>query len=127
MKWYDSTRARLVIALGAANLASVCLFLVGAWRNDSWTYDYLIWNLFLGWVPLLLAIWLKRMLRTHLWSSWRAIALTLFWLGFMPNSFYIITDFIHLRELPRVDTVYDVIMFGSFVLNGFMVGLISLY
>ncbi len=127
MRWYVSTRARLGLALGVASLASVCLFLVSALRNHTWALYYLSWNLFLAWVPLLLSLWLLKVLRTHLWSSWRAIILTLFWLGFLPNSFYIVTDFIHLQDAPSVDLVFDVVMFGSFILNGFLIGLISLY
>ena len=127
MRWYISTRARLALALLAASLVSAGLFLVGAWRNHSFAFHYLMWNLFLAWVPLLLALWLERLLRRKLWSSWQAVLLTLLWLSFLPNSFYIITDFIHLQDAVRVDPLYDVVLFSSVVLNGFMLGLISLY
>src|SRR5579859_5454259 len=127
MRWYISTRARLALALLAASLVSAGLFLVGAWRNHSFAFHYLMWNLFLAWVPLLLALWLERLLRRKLWSSWQAVLLTLLWFSFFPNSFYIITDFIHLQDAVRVDPLYDVVLFSSVVLNGFMLGLISLY
>jgi uncharacterized membrane protein len=127
MKWYVSTRSRLGLALAGSSLASVALFAAGAWRNHSLTFDYLIYNLFLAWIPLALTIWLQKMLRAKLWSSWAPFVLTLFWLGFLPNSFYMISDYIHLQEVPRVDLIYDVIMFSSFILNAFFLGLISLY
>jgi uncharacterized membrane protein len=117
----------LGLALACSSLASVALFAAGAWRNHSLTFDYLIYNLFLAWIPLLLTIWLQRMLRTKLWSSWAPFVLTLFWLGFLPNSFYMISDYIHLQEVARVDLIYDVIMFSSFILNAFILGLVSLY
>jgi uncharacterized membrane protein len=127
MRWYVSTRSRLGLALAAASLASVALFLAGAMRNHSLTFDYLIYNLVLAWIPLGLTLWLQRMLRTKLWSGWAPFLLTLFWLGFLPNTFYMISDYIHLQEVARVDLIYDVIMFSSFILNAFMLGLVSLY
>lgn len=127
MKWYVSTRSRLGLALAGSSFASVALFFAGAWRNHSLTFDYLIYNLFLAWIPLFLTVWLQRMLRKRLWSNWAPFVLTLFWLGFLPNSFYMISDYIHLQEVSRVDLIYDVIMFSSFILNAFIVGLVSLY
>jgi uncharacterized membrane protein len=127
MKWYVSTRSRLGIALACSSLASVALFLAGAWRNHSFTFDYLVYNLFLAWIPLFLTVWLQRLLRKKLWSHWSPFVLTLFWLGFLPNSFYMISDYIHLQEVARVDLIYDVIMFSSFILNAFILGLVSLY
>ncbi|HEX7963602.1 MAG TPA: DUF1361 domain-containing protein [Candidatus Saccharimonadales bacterium] len=127
MRWYVSTRARLGLALVSSSLASVLLFAAAALRNHSLTFDYLAYNLFLAWIPLLLTLWLQRMLRTRLWSSWPPFLLTLFWLGFLPNTFYMISDYIHLQDVPRVDFMLDVIMFSSFILNAFILGLISLY
>jgi uncharacterized membrane protein len=101
--------------------------MVGVLANHSWTFNYLMWNLFLAWLPLLLMLWLERVLRRKLWSSWQALALTLLWLGFLPNSFYLITDFIHLQEVPRVDLLFDLVMFTSFVFNGVMLGYVSVF
>jgi uncharacterized membrane protein len=127
MKWYISTRQRLALALAAATLASTLLFFVGAWRNHSMNFDYLMWNLFLAWVPLGLMVWLEKILRTKLWSSWTALGITAVFVGFLPNTFYLTTDIIHLQEVRRVDMISDVIMFSSFILNAFILGLISTY
>jgi uncharacterized membrane protein len=127
MRWYVSTRGRLGLALVGSSLASVALFGLAAWRNQSHTFDYLAYNLFLAWIPLLLTVWLQRMLRSKLWSSWPTFVLTLFWLGFLPNSFYMVTDYIHLTDVPRVDPVLDIIMFSSYIFNAFILGLVSLY
>jgi uncharacterized membrane protein len=127
MKWYISTRTRLALALAFASLTSVLLFIVGALRNGSTVFDYLIWNLFLAWVPLVLMLWLSRVLRRKLWSSWQALTLTVMFVCFLPNTFYLVTDVIHLQETPRVDLVYDIIMFMSFILNGMLLGLTSVY
>lgn len=127
MKWYVSTRARLGLALLAASLVSVGFWVAGAISNGNTEHWYLSWNLFLAWIPLLLVLWLESILRVKLWSSWLALLVTLLWLGFLPNSFYVISDFVHLTEVPRADIVFDVVMFGSFALNGLILGYLSLF
>jgi uncharacterized membrane protein len=103
------------------------LFVYGAWRNHSLAFDYLVWNLFLAWLPLVFAIRLVALLRRKLWSSWEGLATSLLWLVFLPNSFYMISDFIHLQELPRVDVLYDAVMFTAFIYTGVALGFSSLY
>jgi uncharacterized membrane protein len=127
MKWYISTRARLGLALGVASLVSVALWGVAALRNHSWDLAYLSWNLFLAWIPLLLMLWLEKVLRRKVWSSWQALLITVAFVSFLPNTFYLTTDVIHLQEVPRVDLIFDVVMFMSFILNAFLLGLISVF
>jgi uncharacterized membrane protein len=127
MRRIVSTRARLGLALAASSLASAGFWAAGAISNHSWEYIYYIWNLGLAWIPLGLSVWLVSMLRTRLWSSWLALLATVLWLGFLPNSFYVISDFVHLTELPRVDIVFDVVMIASFGVNGLILGYISLF
>lgn len=128
LRFYLSARARLGVALAASSLASIGLFFVGVWSNGSFEFAYLMWNLMLAWIPLLLALQLERVLHSKLWSSWVALLFTVLWVGFLPNSFYLITDYIHIQEVtPRVDLLYDVVMFSSFIFNGVLLGYISLY
>lgn len=122
-----SVRTQFVLALGVPSLVSIGFFACGAWRNHSLEFDYLVWNLFLAWLPLLFAIWLVRVLRHKLWSSWEALAASLLWLLFLPNSFYMISDFIHLLDVPRVDVLYDAVMFTSFISTGVLIGFSSLF
>ena len=127
MRWYFSNSTRLSLALLFSSLTSVGLFFAGAVSNHSFVFSYLMWNLFLAWVPLLLALKLGKVLRRKLWSSWEALLFTLLWVGFLPNSFYMISDFVHIQEVSRVDLLYDVVMFSSFIINGVVLGFISLY
>ncbi len=126
MKW-RSARGQFILALVASTAVSVGLFAYGAWRNRSLDYDYLLWNLFLAWLPLLFVIRLVAVLRYKLWSSWEALGFSLLWLVFLPNSFYMISDFIHLQEVRRVDILYDTLMFTSFIYTGVVLGFSSLY
>lgn len=110
-----------------STVVSVGLFAGGVIRNNNDAYSYMVWNLFLAWIPLLLMVWLLHILVRKRWSSWQGIAVSVVWLGFLPNSFYMVTDYIHLADAPRVDILYDAVMLTSFVLNGLILGYLSLY
>ncbi len=126
VKW-RATRSQFMLALAISTLVGVGLFSYGAWRNHSLAYGYLVWNLCLAWLPLLFAIRLVALLRRKLWSSWEALTVSLLWLVFLPNSFYMISDFIHLQEVQRIDVLYDTLMFTSFIYTGVVLGFSSLY
>ena len=110
-----------------SSLVSIGLFIVGSLMNHNFGYWFIAWNLFLAWLPLLFMLWLQRMLRHRRWSSWPGIALSVLWLGFLPNSFYIITDYIHLQDSVSADILYDATMLTSFVMTGLILGFVSLY
>lgn len=126
VRW-RSARNQFVLALIVATLVSMGLFAYGAWRNHSLAYDYLVWNLALAWLPLIFAVSLVSLLRHKLWSSWEALATSVLWLVFLPNSFYMISDFVHLQGVQRVDVSYDAVMFTSFIYTGVALGFCSLY
>lgn len=106
---------------------SVLFMLLGAWRNEGFADWYMLWNLFLAWIPLLLAYALVRVLRSQAWSEWPGIGLSLGWLLFLPNSFYMVSDLIHLEDIPRTNVLYDALTFTLFVLAGLILGYASLY
>lgn len=116
-----------MLALGSSTLVSLGFFGYGAFQNRNFELSYLVWNLFLAWLPLLFAIRLTRVLMDKLWSSWEALTLSVVWLVFLPNSFYMISDFIHLQDVTRVNLLYDALMFASFIYSGVVVGFSSLY
>jgi uncharacterized membrane protein len=126
MDW-RSARSKYLVALLVSSFVAVGLFSYGALRNNSLQFSYLIWNLFLAWLPLLFSIRLISVLRRKLWSSWEATTTSFLWLVFLPNSFYMISDFIHLQEVKRVDVLYDSLMFTSFIYTGVVLGFSSLY
>lgn len=127
MRLQFSFRQRVWFALAMASLVAVGLWAVGAARNHSLDFWYLPFNLALGVVPLLLSLWLGRLLKTRAWKSWLPLIVTFLWILFLPNSFYIVSDFIHLAETPRVDIVQDVVMLAQFSLTGLTIGFVSLF
>jgi uncharacterized membrane protein len=115
------------LALILASLVSESLFVYSAWSTHSLLFDYLTWNLILAWIPLLVAARLTKALRNKLWSSWEALSLSIIWLIFLPNSFYMITDFIHLQDVNSSNVVYDSTMLSSFIFTGVILGFSSLF
>lgn len=117
----------LFYALAASNSVSLFLFLMRAAESMTDRYWFLLWNLFLGWVPLFFAWVLVRRLKTTRWSGWQNASLTLLWLVFLPNSFYLVSDLVHLQQTGEVSMLYDAVMFMSFIFNGFVFGFMSLF
>jgi uncharacterized membrane protein len=113
--------------LALSTLVNLGLFIAGAIWGVSLSYGYLVWNLFLAWLPLVFMALLLGQLKRRRWSSWPGIGLSLLWLSFLPNSFYIVSDFIHLQEAPKNEILYNAVLFTSFALNGLILGFVSLY
>lgn len=118
---------RLIYGLLIANLTSVVLFglrLIGA---ESFRYWFMLWNLVLAWIAPLIAWWLTRRLLKQKWRHWSNIALTILWLGFLPNSFYMVSDLIHVQQTGEVSIIFDAVLFISFIFNGFIAGFIGAF
>lgn len=105
----------------AASFLGLALFMVGVMRNDSWLHWYLIWNLALAWIPFGLSLGLIALLKNQRWTDWLPLAVTFLWLAFLPNTFYMLTDYVHLHDVKRVDEMFDIAMFS--LLIGVGVGL----
>jgi len=118
---------RYLFGLGVATLMSLGFVVASSMSVNELTYPYLVWNLFLAWLPLVFAIWLRHILSYKLWSSWEAVIVTCVWLALLPNSFYMVSDFIHLAELTPDQVLLGAVTFTSFVFTGLCLGVSSLY
>ncbi len=121
-----TARTRLIAALLALTAFCVALFGVRVWYADELRFRFLLWNLFLAWIPVPLAIALAR----DVANTGRLRANGLFfgagWLLFFPNAPYIITDFVHLYDDPPVPLWFDALGIGAFAWTGLLLGLVSL-
>lgn len=88
-------------------------------------YGFLAWNLFLAWIPLLLAVAVVKASRSGRRLS--LAPLLVLWLLFFPNAPYVVTDFVHLRDIGGMPRWYDVIMLASFAAAALALGFVSLY
>lgn len=118
---------RLFYALVVSNGVSVLLFLLRSVESQTDRYWFLLWNLFLAWLPLLFGGLLVWILRRKSWFAWQSIVLSLLWLAFLPNSFYLISDLLHIHETGEVSILYDIVMFSSLIFNACVAGFVSVY
>ncbi|MFL5348965.1 MAG: DUF1361 domain-containing protein [Hyalangium sp.] len=86
---------------------------------------WLLWNLFLAWVPYGLAL-VAGFLHERGARWWALAPLAVAWLLAFPNAPYLLTDFIHLRIRPGIPWWFDVALLGLFAATGWMLGLLSL-
>lgn len=117
----------VVYALALSNGVSLFLLAIRILGSQTFRYWFLAWNLLLAWLPLLFAWMLVQRLARSPWSAWQNVLLSVLWLGFLPNSFYLVSDLIHLRATGEVSLLYDIIMFFSFIFNAYLAGIVSLY
>lgn len=90
-------------------------------HTRSATFMFLVWNLFLAWIPYLLSLSLSQFSKFK-----RAIPLLAIWLVFLPNAPYLVTDLLHVRHHPPVPYWYDTVMLFSFAWTGLLLGFISM-
>lgn len=117
------------VLLNLACLTCIALVFARVTYTDSFRHSGLIWNLFLAWIPFILAYFAHAI-------SWRKITLYIvipiiafLWLIFFPNAPYMLTD---LQDLARAGGVgaplwYDVIIVVWCSWTGTLLGIISLY
>lgn len=91
----------------------------------DWAFYFIAWNLFLAWIPLILAYWLNFSLTKK--SVYLQTAIFILWLLFLPNAPYLITDFTHLSDWYKIPLWYDIILFTSFAWNGITLGFVSIF
>ena len=102
-------------------LFTVVLIILRIIRSSEWRYASIAWNLFLAFVPLLLSNLLWRLKGRMIFH----IPVAALWLLFFPNSFYLITDLIHLEEASGAPLWYDAMLLFSASVTGVLCALIS--
>jgi uncharacterized membrane protein len=119
--------ALIVLALLGASVVSIGTLAIRIHETGSPRYTFLIWNLFLAWVPLIAAYLASSFARRG--ATALAGVFAVVWLLFFPNAPYMLTDFIHLSrdETARAPLWYDALMISSFAWTALMVGFVSLY
>jgi uncharacterized membrane protein len=104
-----------------------CAILAGrVYLSRQWTYIFLIWNLFLAWIPYLTSLWTSSMYQRQPRRWWYLLIPSLVWLVFFPNAPYIVTDFLHLQHRPPIPVWYDIGLIATFAWTGLFLGVFSL-
>src|SRR6266550_2564794 len=109
--------------------SGVCLALVSAriMSAGNLHYAFLIWNLFLAWLPLMFALLASEHYRNGSGRGWRFLTAAACWLLFFPNAPYIFTDIIHLTRGYFAHFWVDLVLILSCALTGLVLGFLSLF
>ena len=118
-------RLATFILLVLASGLCVALVAVRISRTGTLEYRFLVWNLFLAWLPFLLALALYDGYRRGRGAAVLA-GCGVLWLLFLPNAPYILTDFVHLSEPGAAPLWYDGATVAAFAFTGLVLGLGSL-
>jgi uncharacterized membrane protein len=106
-------------------LISITVVFFDLIRLDLWGKDdllYLIWNLFLAWIPYVISkFFIKKDMPTG-----RFVIFFIFWLIFFPNAPYLVTDVLHIAGRFSSFLWYDSLLFFFFGWIGLFLGMLSL-
>lgn len=116
-----------VLALMFATVVCVVLVFVRVVVAGGHGYLFLVWNLFLAWLPLIFALQVGEQHAQGGRRRWRLAAWGATWLLFFPNAPYIVTDLTHLSNKFHGHFWVDMMLIVSCALTGLMLGFVSLY
>ncbi len=92
--------------------------------SGSLLFIFLVWNIFLAWVPFRISFYL---IKPGNGKKWKQLLLFGTWLLFFPNALYIITDLIHLEMDTSVPKWFDAILLFASSVVGLLMAFVSLY
>ncbi len=94
-------------------------------NQHRYRFAGLFGNLLLAWIPLILALLIRRISSRGFWFWFASLA----WILFFPNAFYIVTDLIHLNKFGTGGLYpwYDILLTAGFACSGMFTGTLSLY
>jgi uncharacterized membrane protein len=123
---HPNERLVVLAGLGVASALCVGLELYREHHYGAFGFRFLVWNLFLAWIPLLLGLLVYDRYRRGTPLLVLAPALAL-WLLFLPNAPYIVTDFVHLSASSPAPLWLDGVELSAFAWTGMLLGFVSLY
>jgi uncharacterized membrane protein len=116
-----------VFALFAASATCCALVVYRILGGAEVRHAYLVWNLFLAWLPLMFALFaVARFSLTHNVRDRQVLLLGIAWLLFFPNAPYIFTDLVHVLAKGRPTFWAELMLILIVALTGFLAGFLSL-
>ncbi|MEZ5348833.1 MAG: DUF1361 domain-containing protein [Microthrixaceae bacterium] len=125
----DSYEMRVRLALLGCLLACgafpVAMLVARSTVSQQISYGFIVWNLFLAGLPVMLALVVDTA-----WRHGRRVLGAVFWVAWLlmfPNSPYLVTDLVHLRERPPTPLWFDALILASAAIAGLLAGFVSLH
>ncbi|MGZ3920201.1 MAG: DUF1361 domain-containing protein [Bacteroidia bacterium] len=97
------------------------LLVIRHFKTDHYSFLFLLWNLFLAWLPLFF------IRRTSMYQN-KLKRIALLWLSilFLPNAPYILTDLFHLKKTLIAPLWFDLVLILSFAILGLIYFIMAL-
>ncbi|MGL4631495.1 MAG: DUF1361 domain-containing protein [Leadbetterella sp.] len=114
-----------IVILSFLSLFLIAVRIIG---SNNWAFIFLVKNLFLAWIPFGFICLANKFLKLDM-QKWRLRSLLalLACIAFLPNSFYIITDLIHINDYTEIKLWYDPALIFVTAFAGMSIGLYSMY
>ena len=121
-------RMTVFALLCGATLLSLILFRVRTLLTGSLDYVFLVWNIFLAWIPLGLAYAASVFAWNRKFLLFALPLISILWMLFFPNAPYILTDLQHLGyPKPDVPLWFDMLLLIWFAWTGLLLGVVSMF
>lgn len=117
------SKFKTLVLVTAALSFSLIMLMVRMKLNKSFFYLFLVWNIFLAFIPYIITMYLNT--KTNL-SKLKLGFWFFIWLAFLPNAPYIVTDLIHIRIGNQTLLWLDVMVILSFALSGLLLFYLSI-
>src|SRR3989344_6019750 len=127
MRLLNNAEVRFLQATGLISVLCLGLLIVRVAATGTTRYMFVPQNLILAWLALMMSWVLVEQLKSKPWLSWQNLILTVLWLFFLPNTWYVLTDFIHVFPTGEISQLFDIVLVSLLVLAGFSLGFTSLY
>lgn len=115
----------LFYPLVLSSLLAFAFYIGRIYISHERTHFFLMWNLFLAWIPYVCALWIGSLQRAQA-RAWHYALPLLLWLLFFPNATYLVTDFYNLSEFASVPLWYDIGLFSACAWSGLLLAVASL-
>jgi len=108
-----------------STVLSVALLITRITISERITFIFMIWNLFLAWIPFLIT---QKVLNKPSFKNSTLLFTLGFgaWLVFFPNAPYMLTDLFHLELRPYIPLWFDLALLLSFAWTAMLLAYLSL-
>ncbi|WP_397363450.1 DUF1361 domain-containing protein [Olleya sp. R77988] len=124
IKTIIQTEFKIVSILCIVSSFSIFLLLFRMKLTHTNYYLFLVWNLFLAGVPYAISTYLNTIKKPNIIYL---LSICFFWLLFIPNAPYIITDLFHLKYSSQQLIWLDTLVIVAFAITGMLLFLKSVY
>jgi uncharacterized membrane protein len=101
-----------ILLLSVFSIILLCIRIV---KTSELSFIFMVWNLFLGFVPFWISQYLYKQKQLHK-SAFFLIGFV--WLLFLPNAPYMLTDLFHLHPKSYLPIWFDLVLILSFAITG---------